>query len=175
MHKQRPTSLTICSGGRSVFWPASINHSPGVVLHNASTQLRSNFHIPQITDHGNLLCSAQTQRRTRRQVLWLASCNKSPKTVIEHHNKTAMMSKNSQMSRLQGRGSGPYVIVEISVSTCPSTQLCHITCWGCKTSWGCKTYTCPFKGDVMHCTNEYEKQIVPISQKVLELGHALIP
>jgi len=46
--------------------------------------------------------------------------------------------------------------------------------WVCETYWGCKTHTCPFKGDLMHCAKVCEKRIVPISQKVLELRHALI-
>ncbi len=48
------------------------------------------------------------------------------------------------------------------------TTLCH---------WGCRTYTrvmYPLRGDVMQCANTCERIPLPISQKVLELGHALI-
>jgi len=99
--------------------------------------------------------------------------------AIEQHNKTGTIIENRQMSRLQGRVRGAYIITEMLISVCPSTQLYHITYWGCMTYWGCKpywgsrTYT-SFQSDIMHCAKVCEKRIVPISQKVLELCHALI-
>ncbi len=196
----RPTSLTICSGGRSVFWPASISHSPGVVLYNARIQLRKKMHIPQTTDHRPQTTDHRPQTtdhrpqttdhrpqkplvlnirgRTRGDIFcWHIATN--VRMAIEQHNKTGTIIENRQMSRLQGRVRGAYIITEMLISVCPSTQLYHITYWGCMTYWGCKpywgsrTYT-SFQSDIMHCAKVCEKRIVPISQKVLELCHALI-
>jgi len=129
--KVRPTSLTICSGGRSVFWPASISHSPGVVLHNAPIQLASNFNSPHTTDHRDFLCLNSVEEQEDKYSGWRLAT--SLQTVSEQHKETAMTTGNSQMSQLWERWQGTYGLVKTFLSTCPSSRQFHIKYWGCPT------------------------------------------